>query len=118
LSFLNIAENPCWELANELHHKLLSLPHLKELNGVSLLEEEEEEEEDDENRETGYQEDVDDVSDEDPEMVLKEVIKTRYFNSITLSNKINLDQFFFFFFFFCFPQFSNVALLPTIQRNI
>jgi hypothetical protein len=115
LSFLNIAENPCWELANELHHKLLSLPHLKELNGVSLFEEEEE---DDENRETGYQEDVDDVSDEDPEMVHKEVIKTRYFNSITLSNKINLDQFFFFFFFFCFPQFSNVALLPTIQRNI
>lgn len=79
---------------------------------------EEEEEEDDENRETGYQEDVDDVSDEDPEMVLKEVIKTRSLNSITLSNKINLDQFFFFFFFSCFPQFSNVALLPTIQRKI
>jgi hypothetical protein len=104
LSFLNIAENPCWELANELHHKLSSLPHLKELNGVSLFEEEEEEE-DDENRETGYQEDVDDVSEEDPEMVLKEVIKTRSFNSITLSNKINLDQFFSFSFSSVFPSF-------------
>ncbi len=86
---------------------------------MSLFEEEEEEEEeDDENRETGYQKDVDDGSDEDPEMVLKEVIKTRSLNSITLSNKINLDQFFFFFFFFCFPQFSNVALLHTIRQNI
>jgi hypothetical protein len=90
-------------LANELHHKLLSLPHLKELNGVSLFDEEEEE--DDENRETGYQEDVDDVSDEDLEMVLKEVIKTRSFNSITLSNKINLDQFFSFSFSSFFPSF-------------
>jgi len=71
---------------------------------VSLFEEEEEEE-DDENRETGYQEDVDDVSDEDPEMVLKEVIKTRSFNSITLSNKINLDQFFSFSFSSFFPSF-------------